>query len=154
MALVKQMALLVHDMHDENTRYRTDILTLTGSVRAKAGDIEQRLRLAEARSSVVAALETGRQQAAVPALPVGPADAGHDGFAAGPAAATPGGTHDYRVVMAGSGGAMLANANAPQDGDDRRMVRVGDQVPGAGRITAITQRGRAWVVQTDHGTIQ
>jgi hypothetical protein len=33
-------------------------------------------------------------------------------------------------------------------------VLVGDKIPGYGKITSIGQRGTAWVVATEHGTIQ
>jgi hypothetical protein len=40
-------------------------------------------------------------------------------------------------------------------GDGAQLeVLVGDKIPGYGKITSIGQRGVAWVVTTEHGTIQ
>lgn len=152
LALVNQMALLVHDMHDENIKSRAQMATLTGTVQAKASDFEQRLRLAEARSSVAAAIETGKEPAAAPD-PVNVVGVGE----VRPSARAPAGPHsmrDYRIRRASYDYAQLIDLTAPPDQAVPREVVVGDRVPGVGRVTAITVRGGAWVVQTDHGVIQ
>ncbi len=69
LALVSQIAQLMHDMHDENVKYRAQMTTLTNAVQAKTTDIERRLRLAEARSSIPAAVDAGREPAPAPAEP-------------------------------------------------------------------------------------
>jgi hypothetical protein len=60
--------------------------------------------------------------------------------------------HRYRVQAASPGLAMLAEVT--EAGVERRQVAVGDVVPGYGRILRIAQRGAAWVVVTDKGTIE
>ena len=134
MTLVQQMSLLVHDMHDEGLRYRTEVTALTGAVQAKASSLEERLKLAEARSAA------------------GP-DAG--GLPAGlPASDAPPVLRGYRVQAGSPGAAVLTDMGAGAERAARLLVMVGDQLPGAGRVTAIVQRGRAWIVRTERGVIQ
>ena len=134
MSLVQQMSLLVHDMHDEGLRYRTEVTALTGAVQAKASNLEERLRLAEARSA--AGPDAGGLQAGVPGSDV------------------PQVLRGYRVQAGSPGAAVLSDEKAGPERAARLLVMVGDQVPGAGRVTAIVQRGRAWVVRTERGVIQ
>jgi len=59
MQLVQQMSLLVHDMHGESLRYRTEVTELTGAVQEKAANLEERLKRAEARTASGSGAETG-----------------------------------------------------------------------------------------------
>lgn len=124
MELMQEMSLLVHDMHGENLRYRTEVTALTGAVQAKAVSLEERLKLAEARS--VAGGDVG-----VPPVLRG-----------------------YRVQAGSPGAAVLSDVSAGPERVARLLVMVGDQLPGAGRVTAIVQRGGAWIVRTERGVIQ
>jgi len=135
MELVQQMSLLMHDMHGESLRYRTEVTALTGAVQAKASSLEERLKLAEARSAAGAG-----------------ADAGDGGGLR--AAAMPQVLRGYRVQAGSPGAAVLSDVGAGPERAARFLVMVGDQLPGAGRVTAIVQRGRAWIVRTERGVIQ
>jgi len=135
MELVQQMSLLMHDMHGESLRYRTEVTALTGAVQAKASSLEERLKLAEARSAAGAG-----------------ADAGDGGGLR--AAAMPQVLRGYRVQAGSPGAAVLSDVGAGPERAARLLVMVGDQLPGAGRVTAIVQRGRAWIVRTERGVIQ
>jgi len=67
-----------------------------------------------------------------------------------PATPPPGG-RPYEIRAASPGVAVLGTL----DGTPAVVeVAVGDQVPGYGRVNAIAQRGSAWAVQCEHGTIQ
>ena len=57
----------------------------------------------------------------------------------------------YRVTAASPGLAMLSLLDRSGGEGSQLQVAVGDQVPGYGRVTAIQQRGSAWIVQTDKG---
>ena len=155
LALVKQMALLVHDMHDENVKYRAEVMTLTGTVQAKASDFEKRLRLAEARSSIAAAIGTAREPAVAPELSASdPGSARGEAPPAARATSLARSVRDYRIRRASYDYAELVDPNAPLDQQVPLEVVVGDRVPGVGRVKAITVLGGAWVVRTDHGVIQ
>ena len=130
MELVQQMSLLVHDMHGEGVRYRMEVTALTGAVQAKAANLEERLKLAEARS-VSGAGAGGPQAAGVPPVLRG-----------------------YRVQAGSPGAAVLSDTSAGPERAARLLVMVGDQLPGAGRVTGIVQRGGAWTVRTERGVIQ
>jgi hypothetical protein len=134
MTLVQQMSLMVHDMHDEGLRYRTEVTALTGAVQAKTSNLEERLKLAEARNA--AGSDAGGQQAGLPASDAPPVLRG------------------YRVQAGSPGAAVLTDVGAGAERAARLLVMVGDQLPGAGRVTAIVQRGRAWIVRTERGVIQ
>ena len=134
MTLVQQMSLLVHDMHDEGLRYRTEVTALTGAVQAKASSLEERLRLAEARNAA------------------GPDAGGSPGGL--PGSDAPQVLRGYRVQAGSPGAAVLTDMGAGAERAARLLVMVGDQLPGAGRVTAIVQRGRAWIVRTERGVIQ
>ena len=140
MALVQRMSLLVHDMHGEGLRYRTEVTALTGAVQAKASGLEERLRLAEARSAA---------GAGVPA-----SDIAGDGGGLRAAADVPPVLRGYRVQAGSPGAAVLSDVGAGPERVARLLVMVGDQLPGAGRVTAIVQRGRGWIVRTERGVIQ
>jgi len=156
LALVNQIALLVHDMHDENIKYRAQMTTLSSTVQARESDIERRLRLAEARSSIAAAIDAGREPAPALALAEPDQDPAAVGGVRAPVrtASAPRSVRDYRIRKASYNYAVLVDLSAPPDQAVPREVVVGDQVPGVGRVTAIAVRGGVWVVQTDHGVIQ
>jgi len=138
MELVQQMSLLVHDMHGESLRYRTEVTALTGAVQAKASSLEGRLKLAEARSAAAGS---------------GGSDLAGDGDGLR-AAGLPSVLRGYRVQAGSPGAAVLTDMGAGPERAARLLVMVGDQLPGAGRVTAIVQRGRAWIVRTERGVIQ
>jgi len=139
MELVQQMSLLVHDMHGESLRYRTEVTALTGAVQAKASSLEGRLKLAEARSAAASGS--------------GGSDLAGDGDGLR-AAGLPSVLRGYRVQAGSPGAAVLTDMGAGPERAARLLVMVGDQLPGAGRVTAIVQRGRAWIVRTERGVIQ
>jgi len=148
MALVQQMSLLVHDMHGESLRYRTEVTALTGAVQAKASSLEERLKLAEARSAAAAGSDAGGLRAGL-----GGSDLAGDG--GGLRATTmPQVLRGYRVQAGSPGAAVLTDVGAGPERAARLLVMVGDQLPGAGRVTAIVERGRAWIVRTERGVIQ
>ena len=67
-----------------------------------------------------------------------------------PAPPPPGG-RPYEIRAASPGVAVLGTL----DGTPAVVeIAVGDEVPGYGRVNAIAQKGSAWVVQCEHGTIQ
>ncbi len=145
----------LRDARDEYAQARAQAATLADALQASSKAIEQRLGPAFARDPAGAASRLGKRQADPLALPA-PASSG-DGNAAA-ADATAAGfartARDYHVEAASLGMAVLGDANSVPGQGARYLVSVGDQVPGVGRVTSITQRGTSWVVQTDHGAIQ
>jgi len=149
MELVQQMSLLVHDMHGEGLRYRTEVAALTGAVQAKASSLEERLKLAEARSVAGPGAEAGGPQGGLPGSGV----AGEGGLPRAGAGTSPV-LRSYRVQAGSPGAAVLSDAGAGGERAARLLVMVGDQLPGAGRVTAIVPRGGSWMVRTERGVIQ
>ncbi len=153
LALVTQMGALVRDMRDENAVLRGQVEMLTETVQGRTTDFEQRLNLAEARSSVAAAIGAGHRPVVTPVLATTTVGGGvTHAIAAVPGAGRT--VRDYRVQAASPGLAVLADINAAPGQAPGLQVKAGDVVPGIGRVVSIAQRGTAWVVQTDHGAIQ
>ena len=152
LALVTQMGAIVRDMRDENAALRSQVAMLTEMIQGRTTDFEQRLNLAEARNSVAAAIGAGHRPVVTPILLTPAAGGVTRATAAAPGIART--VRDYRVQAASPGLAVLADVNASPGQAPGLQVKVGETVPGIGRVVSIAQRGTAWVVQTDHGAIQ
>ena len=146
----------MRDARGEGAQLRTEVAVLADTLQASSKVLEERLSLALARNSAAIALEPGKQQAEAASPASTSADDGKAVAAAAEAATTdsartvPG----YHVQAASFGVAVLSDASAAPGQAGGRLVTVGDQVPGVGRVTSITPHGTSWIVQTDHGTIQ
>ena len=151
--LDQRLAATTHDVRDEAAQIRTEMAVLAETLRANGKTLEQRPSLALARDPAAAASEPGKQHDGA-ALPASAADDGKavaaEATATGSARIVPG----YHVQAASFGVALLSDANAAPGQAGGRLVSVGDQVPGVGRVTGIAPHGTSWIVQTDHGTIQ
>jgi len=150
MQLVQQMSLLVHDMHGESLRYRTEVTELTGAVQEKAANLEDRLKRAEARTVSGSGAETGWRRAGIAPVAGDLRDGGELRAAAEASRAL----RRYHVQAGSTDAVVLSDGNAGPQQAARLLVIVGDQVPGVGRVRAIVPRGRSWLVQTDHGEIR
>lgn len=155
--LDQRLAATTHDMRgvrDEAAQLRTEVAVLADTVQASGRTLEQHLSLALARDPAAAASEPGKQQDGAASPAPAPADDGKavaaEATATDSARIVPG----YHVQAASFGVAVLSDANAAPGQAGGRLVTVGDQVPGVGRVTSITPHGTSWIVQTDHGTIQ
>jgi hypothetical protein len=161
--LVTRLGVVVRDMRAENAALKARVESTADRFDAAVTDFERRLALAEARGAVDAAMGAppAPSASATDAAVSGPARAAHavpgtgsgvriipvsDSVAAGGAAAP-----RYRVAAASPGLAMLSLLDRSGGEGSQLQIAVGDQVPGYGRVTAIQQRGSAWIVQTDKG---
>lgn len=155
--LDQRLVAATHDMRDardESAQLRTEVAVLADTLQTSSKALEERLNLALARDSAPVASEPGKQQAETAPPASTPAD---DGKAIAADAATADSTRTvpgYHVQAASFGVAVLSNASAGPGQTGGRLVTVGDQVPGVGRVISITPHGTSWIVQTDHGTIQ
>ncbi len=150
MQLVQQMSLMVHDMHGESLRYRTEVGELTGAVQEKAANLEDRLKRAEARTAAGSGAELGWRRVSIAPAAGDPGDGGELRAAAEASRAL----RRYHVQAGSTDAVVLSDGNAGPQQAARLLVIVGDQVPGVGRVRAIVPRGRSWLVQTDHGEIR
>jgi hypothetical protein len=152
LGLVTELGALVRDLKAEVAALHEDQARLTTGREEELADFGRRLSLAEARWTVAGAISgANRSMAQVGAARSSVARWSNlSGESAG--TSTKPAQHQYRVQAASPGLAMLAEVTS--EGVEHRQVGVGDTVPGYGRISTITQRGTAWVVVTDKGTIQ
>jgi hypothetical protein len=171
--LVTQLATLIRDQRTQITNLQADVQRSAGATSAKLSDFERRLALVEAGTAMAAASGPPTTQSPAgtptgvdkpPAVPAALLSAREalDGASHPPAATsiahlgpqTPSAPKQYRVQAASPGLAMLAEVDRGGGDGAQVAVQVGDTVPGYGRVLSVGQRGRSWVVQTEHGTIQ
>jgi len=155
--LVTELGAIVRDQRSQIASLRSDQQKWSAGVDGKLADFDRRLALAEAKGAITAAM--GRPQDPAPPAtdkadpaPGQPVSLTRTPTTAGSAAATP--PHRYRVQAASPNLAMLTEIGRSGDDGAQIQVGLGAPVPGYGSVTAITQRGTAWVVQTEHGSIQ
>ena len=170
--LVTELGVLIRNQRTEIAALRTDQQSLRERVDGAMADFGRRLALAEAGGAMSAAM--GAAAPAAPPASLGPPrdTVARDAVARSPRptvqpvaarvviaplsdpAAAASGAHRYRVQAASPSLAMLSELDP--SGDDRAPleVRIGNAVPGYGRVTAIIQAGTSWQVRTDRGTIQ
>jgi hypothetical protein len=165
--MVTQLATLIRDQRMQIANLQADVQTSQKATAAKLGDFERRLVLVEAGTALAAAsgapapapagapaattvaLTSAKSALAAASAPPAPAQS-----APAPAQPSSGAPEQYRVQAASPGLAMLAEVDR-SGGDGAQMeVQVGDTLPGYGRVLSVSQQGTAWVVKTEHGTIQ
>lgn len=173
--LVTQLATLIRDQRTEIANLQVDLRTSQKATAAKLGDFERRLALVEAGSALAAASNTAAPGTATTgatspaptattvaltsakaalaaasapqtALPSAPVPTTTQANAAAP--------EQYRVQAASPGLAMLAAVDRSGGDGAQQAVQPGDILPGYGRVLSVAQQGTAWVVRTEHGTIQ
>src|SRR5271157_4710279 len=162
--LVTQMATMVRDLKKESAQMRADFARSQADEVARVSDWERRLALAEARGAMLAADAGGSAPLVVtdpravsgkpdtaPPETVRVSTTSPPTTAVVPAADA---GKKYRLQAASPGLAMLAEIDRGGGEGAQIQVAVGDTVPGYGRVKAVTQRGTAWVVETEHGTIE
>ena len=166
--LVARLGIAVRDLRTENTALRASVKASSEKVDNAVADFERRLALAEGRGAVNAAMGDVDASEAPAALASSapstsrtvrlargsapqPVSLQTQGAASDSAA---GGPRRFKVQAASPSLAMLSELDRSGGEGSQLEVRVGDQVPGYGRVSAIQQQGIAWVVKTDRGMIQ
>ena len=167
--LVGRLGIAVRDLRAENAALRAGVKASSEKVDNAVADFERRLALAEGRGAVNAALGEVDASPEPPASLAPPASfpSRTASLSRGPAsqpvslqmqaaasASAAGGPRRYKVQAASPSLAMLSELDRSGGEGSQLEVRVGDQIPGYGRVSAIQQQGMAWVVKTDRGTIQ
>ncbi len=167
LSYVTQLATELAGLRDEMAKMRTGERKLEGLVEAKMSDVERRVQIGEASRALDKARAAGApaDEMADHRLTVTPATAAKAGKAdpkdvasiappPAPALASPDPQPRYKVLAASPGLAMLAQLDRSGDEGSQLQVGVGAALPGFGRVLSIGQKGTAWVVKTDQGSIQ
>jgi hypothetical protein len=159
--MVAEMAHMVHDLKAQDAQLRADLRKASASATARLDDFDRRLSMSEARRAMSAAAAAGE---AMPSAAEPPAPAVVHPIAARPAPFTvtpslPGSagspvSRRYRVQAASPGLALLAEVDRGGGEGAQLQVAVGDTLPDLGRVKSIAQRGTAWVVTAEHGSVQ
>jgi len=163
--LVTRLGTVIRDLRTENAGLRASAKASSDKVDSAVADFERRLALVESHGAINAAMadmdappepamaassasRTARRSGRGAARP-----ASLDQQAA-PAAVVPAGARRYKVQAASPGLAMLSELDRSGGEGSQTQVKVGDTLPGYGRVTAIQQQGVAWTVRAEHGAIQ
>lgn len=169
LGLVTELGALLAKAQQELTALKADHQRLRMVVEAKLGVLDHRLAFAEAKASVDSARAAAATVAEGPKPVVGASLLGGRVAAETkpvivPLKAVIGGVEEkaqdpaavarYRVQAASPGLAMLAEVGRSGGEGAQLQVAIGDLVAGYGKVTNIVQRGTAWIVQTDRGSIQ
>ena len=160
LGMVTELATMVGDLRAETREMRADIRRSSADGAAHLGDLERRMAMVEARDALSNARDAG---AATPAASPAPAPVAAAPVSAAPVKLTraaaalpdpsPGTLVRYKVQAASPGLAMLAQVDRGGGDGAQIEVRVGDSIPGWGRVRSIAQKGASWVVTTEHGDI-
>jgi hypothetical protein len=172
LGLVTQLGALLAEAREELAALKIDHARLRGMAEGRLGELDTRVGFLEAKSAVAEARLAGKPSDAVATSPVpnavprqdpARADVPIDGAGEariikaraveGGSLRETGGLRRYRVQAASPNLAMLAEIDRSGDVGAQIEVALGDKVAGYGRVTKIVQRGTAWVVQTEKGTI-
>ena len=163
--LVRELGAQLKDTRLTVAQLSATVADLKQQLEARTTEFDSRLTLSEAGTVLAeSARAGGAAHPLTAAQPVAPSRASPTprpaaGPAPSPAASPPPGggartAKDFRIQGASPGLAVL-NVLSPAGGEAAVLyLGLGDQVPGLGRIKAISQRGTSWVVQTDGGLIQ
>jgi hypothetical protein len=163
LGMVTELATMVGDLRSEAKALRNDMRKSAADNAARLGDLDRRMAMVEARDALTNARDAGLAPQAADLAPV-PAQAPpaspvtavpirltRADTALPPAA--PGTLTRYKVQAASPGLAMLAQVDRSGGDGAQIEVRVGDNLPGYGRVKSIGQKGATWVVTTEHGDI-
>jgi len=158
--MVAEMAHMVHDLKAQDAQLRADLRKASASATARLDDFERRLSMSEARRAMSAAAAPGEAtpSAAEPAAPavVLPIVARPAPFTVTPSLSGAGTavSRRYRVQAASPGLALLAEVDRGGGDGAQLQVAVGDTLPDLGRVKSIAQKGTAWVVTAERGSVQ
>jgi hypothetical protein len=163
LGMVTELATMVGDLRSEARALRNDMRKSAADNAARLGDLERRMAMVEARDALSNARDAGTAPPAAGVAPV-PAQVPTASSAnavpvrltradAALPAAAPGTLTRYKVQAASPGLAMLAQVDRSGGDGAQIEVRVGDSLPGYGRVKSIGQKGATWVVTTEHGDI-
>jgi len=162
--LVAQLGTVIRDLRTENAGLRASTKASSDKVDTAVADFERRLALAESHGAIKAAMADmdAPPEPATPTATPSRTTRLSRGATPQPAslekptatAAIPAGARRYKVQAASPGLAMLSELDRSGGEGSQVQVKVGDQVPGYGRVVAIAQQGVAWTVKTEHGAIQ
>ena len=171
--MVTQLATLIRDQRMQIVNLQADVQTSQQATAARLGDFERRLVLVEAGTALAAASgapvpapgaapttsatptpATVALTSAKSALAAATALQAPVPSAPAPAQPSSGTQEQYRVQAASPALAMLAEVDRSGGDGAQLEVQVGDTLPGYGRVLSVSQQGTAWLVKTEHGTIQ
>ncbi len=159
--LVTQLGALVRDQRLELDALRKAQAGLQQTVDTSIGDFRRRLTLAEARGSIAAAMGAPTQAGADTApdgrpvfQPTAPIVQAAARSVIRTRTADDNTQHRYHIQAASPGLAMLSELDATGTGERQLTISPGDELPGYGRVVSVSQRGTAWVVKAERGSIQ
>lgn len=147
-AMVTALSGITRESLEQQIQLRKQLTQAISDLQAEIADLKQRLTFAEARAGFQAAVGAASSDARGPAprLASGPVPAPQSQRTAGPAP-------QYRISAASTGMAALVVVNAAPGQTDKVEVFVGDVLPGYGKVLKIEQKGTAWQLIAEQGSV-
>lgn len=148
-AMMTSVSALLSDSLKAQIALRREVGQLQADLRAAQADANSRIAFLEAKVSMAAtqSMAAGSGQAAVPpaAAPPRPATA--------PVPRSANAATTYRITGAANNLAYLVAVNPAPGQPPAVEAKPGSDVPGYGKVLSITQKGMAWEILTERGTI-
>jgi hypothetical protein len=147
-AMVTALSGITRESLEQQIQLRKQLTQAISDLQAEIADLKQRLTFAEARAGFQAAVGAASSDARGPAprLASGALPAPQSQRTAGPAP-------QYRISAASTGMAALVVVNAAPGQTDKVEVFVGDVLPGYGKVLRIEQKGTAWQLIAEQGSV-
>ncbi|WP_143021140.1 hypothetical protein [Belnapia rosea] len=148
-AMMTSVSALLSDSLKAQIALRREVGQLQADLRSAQADANSRIAFLEAKVSMAAAQSVAAgsgQAAAPPAAPPRPAPTA-------PAPRSASAATTYRITGAANNLAYLVAVNPAPGQPPAVEAKPGSDVPGYGKVLSITQKGMAWEILTERGTI-
>lgn len=142
-AMVTSVSAMLGESLKSQIALRREVAQLQADLRAAQADANSRIAFIEARVNVAAT-----QSVAAGAAPAAP-----QRQAPAPVSRSANATTTYRITGAASNLAYLVAVNPAPGQPPAVEAKPGGDVPGYGKVLSITQKGTAWEIVTERGSI-
>jgi hypothetical protein len=150
-AMMTSVSALLSESLKGQIALRREVAQLQADLRAAQADANSRIAFLEAKVSMAATQSVAAGAGAPPVAAT--SAAGPQRPAAAPAARSANAATTYRITGAANNLAYLVAINPAPGQPPAVEAKPGSDVPGYGKVVSITQKGMAWEILTERGTI-
>ena len=150
-AMMTSVSVLLSESLKGQIALRREVAQLQADLRAAQADANSRIAFLEAKVSMAATQSVAAGAGAPPVAAT--SAAGPQRPAAAPAARSANAATTYRITGAANNLAYLVAINPAPGQPPAVEAKPGSDVPGYGKVLSISQKGMAWEILTERGTI-
>lgn len=150
-AMMTSVSALLSESLKAQIALRREVGQLQADLRSAQADANSRIAFLEARVSMAATQSVAAGAGASPVAAT--SAAGPQRPAAAPAQRSANAATTYRITGAANNLAYLVAVNPAPGQPPAVEAKPGSDVPGYGKVVSITQKGMAWEILTERGTI-